>query len=484
MYSTRGLRPRPLCVVILLWCALVEADNSRCVTSCNLKNPGEALSFCADDFTTQWATTRACTSQCITSCNVTPLYVGPCGCPNRCSDHLGFGSCRPLGNDTATCHCLAGWGGADCSVVVCPANNCSHHGRCVISHAPEEAHYCACEAGYTGPYCSEAEFAGTQAPYGTILPDPAGGGGGFAPSPYADDAYGDAHPIFNLSRVAQIHFAMPWTDVARMVNAYNVYLPGYYQASMTFYNGAVRETRRVGVKVKGWVSKGNAKKGFNVKIAKGERALFGLRKFGMKCGQGGADALIKPAMFGVMARALAAPVARTSFAWVYMNNVSYGVYYIEEKVNTVEFLQSRFGTQTGTLMKLGAGVNLQYLGANESDYASQRVQRATGYLERYDVALGSNMTPFIELLWYMNVGPNDVLFAERAVRTLAVEDFTFSYDHFSAGNNYLLFDVAGRGRWALFEHDFDTVFFDVSASVSRDIFQFAFQFTTSYIAGT
>ena len=59
------------------------------------------------------------------------------GCLNKCS---GKGLC-----DNATCSCLDGWSGEDCSVGKC--GNCSR-GNC-------EGGFCQCEIGWEGSACDQ-----------------------------------------------------------------------------------------------------------------------------------------------------------------------------------------------------------------------------------------------------------------------------------------------------------------------------------------
>lgn len=64
--------------------------------------------------------------ECVYLCGLAIRHIGSCGCPNDCGAAHGRGQCA-----RNTCVCAAGWGGRDCSLVHCPANNCSGHGKCV-----------------------------------------------------------------------------------------------------------------------------------------------------------------------------------------------------------------------------------------------------------------------------------------------------------------------------------------------------------------
>ena len=92
-------------------------------------------------------------------------------CPNDCgdvveSDVVGSansgkvpvrrGTCD---GETGMCHCLPGWGGADCKKKECPGEDmpCSGHGLCDSATAS-----CACENGWLGEACDASTCSGEK----------------------------------------------------------------------------------------------------------------------------------------------------------------------------------------------------------------------------------------------------------------------------------------------------------------------------------
>lgn len=127
---------------------------------------------------------------CFAYCGVSVLHVGPCGCPNFCGEALGRGQC--VGG--SSCSCEAGWAGRDCMTVSCPVNKCSGNGYCQASD-DGGADYCVCFAGFTGPFCDTPEAPFQTPIWCGVVPG--------SPPEYAQDPYGDSHPVMNLSGMVE-----------------------------------------------------------------------------------------------------------------------------------------------------------------------------------------------------------------------------------------------------------------------------------------
>lgn len=54
---------------------------------------------------------------------------------------------------------------------------------------------------------------------------------------YHDDPYGDAHPIFNKSRMAVIHLELSEEDLVYLFTPWNGYNQTWVKANFTFQNG-------------------------------------------------------------------------------------------------------------------------------------------------------------------------------------------------------------------------------------------------------
>ena len=137
--------------------------------------------------------------------------AGKCGCPSDCSAPER-GTCVENSQEFSSsseraCRCAAGWTGPDCATVECPANQCSGRGECfTFEDAAVAFSTCKCEAGYALNDCSAVM---------NDLPD--------VPltlnhNQYTSwDQYGDKHPIFNQSTIAQIYLSIDPADLADLL---------------------------------------------------------------------------------------------------------------------------------------------------------------------------------------------------------------------------------------------------------------------------
>jgi hypothetical protein len=109
---------------------------------------------------------------------------------------------------------------------------------------------------------------------------------------YAKDDYGDHHPVFNLSVIANIHISISQEDLLYILAIENLFNASYVNASFSFDNGVFRQQRdqvelklRVTLPVlhfsnmKGATSRLNLKKSFTLKFAE---KFFGLKKIALK----------------------------------------------------------------------------------------------------------------------------------------------------------------------------------------------------------
>lgn len=414
-----------------------------CTDSCDLQfqADGNPQTFCGTDFQTHHAPWQALDDRCYFDCNVSTYYAGECGCPNDCSSAKMQGSCV-----NQMCSCSSGWAGADCSLPSCPDNKCSGHGNCV-------AGACQCSEGFTSTDCSLSANSLGNLPWGDILGNEYSG----------DDKYGDAHPLFNLSVLPTIRFALSESDYLYLLYPSNAENQSYVPTTMTF-EGAV--LHKVGLRIKGSSTRKDQKKGWSVSVDEflPDQRLFGEKKFGLKTGfeDGSPDAFLKAMLFVDMARAVGVPVHRASFARVFINDMFAGLYFLHEDIGK-DFVQSRFSEDDGSgdYMKLGSHVHLEYFGDDVSYYqTSGKYQQNMG---------SSDWTAFVNLLGFFNQsspsafasGIEDLISVKSFLNYMLVESFLVSSDNMCTGNNFGLYHrtkASKADQWQLIEHDFDQAF--------------------------
>ncbi len=336
-------------------------------------SPGDAKKFMfCDTHLNSHVTSRQAVvfGDCYAYCGVSVLYVGACGCPNHCGSH---GTCS-----NGVCVCESGWRGQDCQSVD-EGNTCSGNGH--VKTVGKDL-FCVCEAGFSGPFCGQKPPSFSYPIYD--LPG--------APPEYSPlDPFGDNHPIFNLSSIGTMRISMDEEIFAGyLLSPWNLYNASYSEANMSYVNEVVQVSTQIKWRVKGQTTRTNIKKGWDIKFGKHNR-FFGLDKLAIKNGNGhtpSADSILKAMLECLALRGANVPVGRTSFFVLYVNDRFEGLYYFEESGDQRPFLESRFGTSQGNLMKLHWHVILQYLGSNPKTYLDMRMtlfdNQTTAYYRQVD----------------------------------------------------------------------------------------------------
>jgi hypothetical protein len=235
-------------MLVLLLVAVAAA--SDCTDACDKTGQRGAPTFvfCGTDLVNHNASRAAVDfGACYAYCGVSVLHVGPCGCPNNCG---GNGAC-----ENGACSCEVGWTGADCLSVSCPSNTCSGHGACVSSG---ELEFCACHEGFTGPFCGQVVPGFAWPLWDGVIPQ--------SPPEYASDAFGDGHPVLNLSSVGTMRVTMDEAVFGHyLLCPSNLYNASYVPARMSFTNEAVQVTNvKMKWRVKGQSTRTNIKKASGV----------------------------------------------------------------------------------------------------------------------------------------------------------------------------------------------------------------------------
>ena len=468
-----------LCLAVS-WCH--GLTTIECAQQCDLSEQleGDApfsdipLVFCGTDNHTYNTTKYHFTNNdCYSHCGIAALYGGPCGCPNNCGG-LAHGSCF-----NATCECLGGWGGVDCMTVECP-NDCGGNGACGASGFADGSGQCVCDEGFTGAYCDVPVFDAPQ--IGSAIPN--------SPPLFAFDPARGASTFFNPSVLASIRVVLPDEQYRFLIDPFNVYNATYTDgaALMSFDNGIIRRTNvTIGMKVKGYSSRIDLKKGWNIKLtAKGD-SLGGTSSFGIKTGNDGSDSFTKTFMADTLSRAIGAPTGRAGWCTLFINGVFMGIYFYDEDVDKSPYLSALFGNSGGSLFKMQNYFQLNYFGDNASDpsYQQGKTQFIT-FLRNVD---GSNWTDFIGFLrtvnqsyWLPGYDPTSIVNVDSFLRSLALEAFLMATDNFMYGNNYYMYHDTATGLWNLIDHDWDCVYEYWDSDVCSNVYDFAYYYADSHPA--
>jgi len=413
------------------------------------------VSFCGTDrrsYNTFTGTINAFTSvSCYSRCGVSVLYPGTCACPNFCNSEFNQGTCNGTG-----CNCLPGWGGADCSLVVCATGNtCSGHGTCTTRTPAKGGDVCACNNGWTSADCSTAipSALSDKLPFGEIFPGPF----------YANDKYGDDHPVMNTSLVATIRLTVAAEDLIYILNPANAYNQSDVNATFFFFNGVESQViTNISMHIKGALSRVFPKKSYSLKFGKGN-SYKKLKGLGLKASNG--DRIISNQLLGDFYRSMHAYTYRMSMAELWVNNVFFGMYTMQEKIDD-NFEESRFNASDANLYKM-AIYDLQNLGSDPAAYQNyltpiydvpqQGIEQDEGngsYSDIVEFAQAVNSPSSAVRSNYL-LQHFDV---QQYLRSLALEAITRDIDGYSStGNNWVVVDknTANGAYWKWVKFDFD-----------------------------
>jgi len=453
-------------LVLLISCASI-ALGSSCTDACNASYArGINVTFCSltgETFTTNVAAINqnGVQSGCYAKCGVGILHVGQCGCPNDCFSQEGHGACS-----ASKCVCNAGWGGADCSIVKCPSS-CSGHGTCVSQSNSKSGDICQCEKGWTAHDCSVAipSFFDDH-PYGSLNFGEIDG-----PAYYAKDKFYDTHPYFNYSTIATVKITIPDADLVYLLKPDTVYDVKYVPAKMYFYNGEISKALDVQFRTKGFSSRMNAKKSFNVKFSK-EKDVKGLS---LKANSG--DRQVSSQVLWDVYRSQKIQTYRHAHAQLYINNLFHGLVSLEERLDDA-WMESRYKVddkKEANMYKIGPYA-LNYLGDTAEDYQNYRTQLFDGKLfEVIEQAEGNDdWSDILELILALNSSEaiateylQEHFKVNNLARGWALETAFRNTDaSLGTGNNYIFTDTL-EGPEVLFDfvaYDFDTA---LTASEAR-----------------
>ena len=167
------------------------------------------------------------------------------------------------------------------------------------------------------------------------------------------DDYGDDHPIFNESAIAQIYITLDPKDLSDLILPSNQEAKEYKKADFSFYNGAVSERmEKVGFRIKGGASRNFAKKSWKISFSHFEedRKWAQQKKISLKSAAMDSLYVRERSSFAAI-RAMGGPVQRSSYATLYINGQYWGVYVLLEEPGLDNLTKIKTKTKTKTKIK-------------------------------------------------------------------------------------------------------------------------------------
>jgi spore coat protein H len=222
--------------------------------------------------------------------------------------------------------------------------------------------------------------------------------------------------------------------------------------------------QNLGFRIKGNASRYNDKKSYKIifnEYKKGARYL-GFKRVSVNAFWNDPTHL-RAHMTTELFHAMKVPVARTSFADLYINEEYQGLYNLVEQVDEA-FLKERFGSKKGNLYKCYSPADLQYLGEEPELY--QELNKGQNYVLKTNEKEKnySGLAEFISILYQTPINELEYELERRFnvdsyLAILAIDILIGNWDSqlFSA-NNFYLYDNPLTGRFEFIPYDFDNTF--------------------------
>ena len=230
--------------------------------------------------------------------------------------------------------------------------------------------------------------------------------------------------------------------------------------------GRIDSLQRVGFRIKGHASRYNPKKSYKIsfnEFKKGEKYL-GFKKLSVNAYWNDPTHL-RAHMTTELFHEMGVPVARSSFAELYINGEYHGLYNLVEHIDD-EFLKERFGSKKGNLYKCISPADLTYLGDDPDNYRA--LDNGGGPV--YELKTNKKESDYLglaELISILNNTPIEQLEFELEKRfnvypylvTMAIDVIIGNWDsQLFTANNFYLYDNPLTGKFEFIPYDFDNTF--------------------------
>jgi hypothetical protein len=259
-----------------------------------------------------------------------------------------------------------------------------------------------------------------------------------------------------------------------------------WHATFIFDNGTVHDTiEDIGFRLRGNTSRHSAKKSFKVSFNTFEsgRDYYGVEKMNLN-GEHNDPTVARSKVSWDLCRRAGIPAPRSNFVRVYINNNYYGLYINVEHIDE-EFVDKRYGNQSGNLFKCLWPADLNYLGDDPELYKFTAGDRRAYALKTNKAADDySDIAHFIDVL---NNTPSGDLACELEkifnvqdyLKVAAMDVFTANWDGYIWNkNNFYLYHNGESGKFEYIPYDLDNTYgidwFDEDWAV-RDIYNWEHQ---------
>lgn len=272
--------------------------------------------------------------------------------------------------------------------------------------------------------------------------------------------------VYNDAVVPRIDVLIDPAYMDSILTPENVDSETEYPGTFIFSNGTFADTvTNTGLCMRGNTSREGAKKSFKVSFntfQKG-RKYKGFEKLNLN-GERNDPCIIREKLYYEAAATMEIPAPYANHVALYINKEYKGLYLSIEHIDE-NFLKKRYGNNDGKLYKcLGGVADLEYKGANTSDYQFTGGQRQ---LPVYDLKMNEGADDFSDLIHFINVlnytinsdfqaAIENVFNVNVFLKTLALDVATGNWDNYAyEANNYYLYNNPATGKFEYIPFDSD-----------------------------
>lgn len=272
--------------------------------------------------------------------------------------------------------------------------------------------------------------------------------------------------IYRDDVVARIDIAIHPDTLAWIYQYENLESDIEWHAMLVFNNGTIHDTiENIGFRLRGNTSRYSAKKSFKVSFNTWEsgRKYHGVEKMNLN-GEHNDPAVARAKFCWDLCRELEIPAPRSNHVRVYINGNYYGLYLNVEHIDE-EFVDLRFGNQSGNLYKCLWPADLNYLGDNPDLYKYEN-----GGRRAYELKTNESLDDYSDLAHFIDVLNNTpideleceiekVFNVQDYMKVAAMDVFTGNWDGYIYNkNNFYLYRNAQTGKFEYIPYDLDNTF--------------------------
>jgi spore coat protein H len=282
----------------------------------------------------------------------------------------------------------------------------------------------------------------------------------------AQDMFPEAGEVFRDDVIPRIDIIIPETSLASIFAPGNEESDYLWQATFIFDNGTIRDTLdNVGFRLRGNTSRYSAKKSFKVSFNTYEpgRKYYGLEKMNLN-GEHNDPTIMRSKTCWDLVREMEIPGSRSNHIQLYVNGDYFGIYINVEHIDE-EFVDLRFGTESGNLYKCLWPADMNYLGQDPDDYKFM-----VGNRRAYDLLTNTEEDNYSDLAHLIDVLNNTpaaelpcelepIFNVEGFLKAAAFDVLSGNWDGpLFNKNNFYLYNDPITGKFHYIPYDLDNTF--------------------------